>query len=298
MQQILVIVNRAARHARAAETAVRRALAHIPHEIVATVSRGHAIELARAARGRVAAVFAVGGDGTVNEVINGLAGSGVPLGIIPGGATNVFARILELPHEPLRAAQHALARLREGVARTLPVGRVAGRAFAFCAGAGLDGEIARRVEARRRLKRLLGRWFYLWECFAAFLSRYWMRQPRLTLVVGEQVRRALSVGVSNAPVYTIFGNWPIKVAPQAVLEKGVDVLAAAALKARSVPRYAWALFRSGSHLRLPYVSYFHDVGEAVVRGERPFPVQADGEYLGEHTEVSFSSEPDAIAVLA
>jgi diacylglycerol kinase family enzyme len=299
LMHVVVIVNRAARHARAAEAAVRRALTNIPHEIVTTMARGHAIELARrAVAERVTAVFAVGGDGTINEVINGLAGSDVPLGIVPGGSANVFARILDLPREPLRAAQDAVARLRSGVERRLPIGRVSGRAFAFCAGAGLDAEIAHRVESHPRLKRVLGRWFYLWECFAAYFSRFWMRRPDLIVTVGAQARRALSVAVSKASIYTMFGKAPIRVAPLAALEKGVDVLAAARLRARSIPRYAVALLRTGSHLRLRDVSYFHDVPHAVVRSDRPFRLQADGEYLGEHLEVRFECERDALSVLA
>ncbi len=120
-----------------------------------TRNRGHAAALAcRAMRDATDAVIVLGGDGTVNEVVNGLLTDGlhdrVPaLGVIPGGATNVFARALGLPNDPIEAAGMVLAALRTGHRRPVSMGRTDDRWFIFAAGVGFDAEIIARVDKRR-----------------------------------------------------------------------------------------------------------------------------------------------------
>src|SRR6476646_5955128 len=127
-------------------------------QIEETANRGHAAALAcRAMRSNVDVVVALGGDGTVNEIVNGLLTDGVhdgvpALGIVPAGSTNVFARALGLPNDPIEATGVLLEALRAGRRRRVSVGRLDERWFVFAAGVGFDAAInacGRKAASRR-----------------------------------------------------------------------------------------------------------------------------------------------------
>src|SRR5690242_6864906 len=128
-------------------------------QIEETANRGHAAALAcRAMRSNVDVVVALGGDGTVNEVVNGLLTDGVhdgvpALGVVPAASTNVFARALGLPNDPIEATGALLDGLRSGSRRPVSMGRVDDRWFVFAAGIGFDGAIVGGVEVQRRKGR-------------------------------------------------------------------------------------------------------------------------------------------------
>src|SRR5579859_4366983 len=130
-------------------------------DAVETQRRGHATDVAReAARDRYGLVIAFGGDGTVNEAANGLAGSGVPLTCLPGGSANVFCKLLGIPGELVDATEHLLALADRFAPRAVDLGLVDGRHFTFTAGVGLDADVVRAVDARPRLKRRFGPYFF------------------------------------------------------------------------------------------------------------------------------------------
>ncbi len=126
-------------------------------DAVDTESRGHATELCReAAHEGYDVVVAFGGDGTVNEAANGLAGSDTPLTCLPGGSTNVFCRLLGIPPEIVDATEHLLGLADDWRPRRVDLGDVNGRAFTFSAGVGLDASVVERVDAHPHLKARLG----------------------------------------------------------------------------------------------------------------------------------------------
>ena len=139
--------------------AVEHALAGVALEVLLTERPEHATELARSIGG-VDALLVYGGDGLLNEALNGVDGS-IPVGIVPGGRTNVVARVLGLPAAPVDAVRT----LRAGSPRTVSLGRVNGRRFSFAAGIGFDAELVRRVDERGRRAdgRRPGDFAFTWE---------------------------------------------------------------------------------------------------------------------------------------
>jgi len=125
-------------------------------EAVETAAPGHATELARAAAAAAADVLLVnGGDGTINEAVNGLAGTATALAVLPGGTANVWAKEARIPRDPVKAMRAAVG----GERRRIDLGRANGRCFLLMCGVGLDGEVVQRVNPR--LKRRLGALAYL-----------------------------------------------------------------------------------------------------------------------------------------
>ena len=123
-------------------------------EAIDTQERNHATEICReAAREGYDVVVAFGGDGTVNEAANGLAGSDTPLTSLPGGSTNVWARTLGIPNDVVDATEHLLSMADSFEPRQVDLGRVNGRYFVFASGVGLDASVVERVDSTRCARR-------------------------------------------------------------------------------------------------------------------------------------------------
>src|SRR5215208_4234537 len=147
---------------------------------VDTQAKGHAIELCReAAHEGYDVVVAFGGDGTVNEAANGLAGSRTPLTCLPGGATNVYCRTLGIPNDVVDATEHLLRMADEFEPRKVDTGKVNGRHFVFSAGIGLDASVVERVDAQPRLKARLGPWYFTWAALTALKRATPLEMPTL-----------------------------------------------------------------------------------------------------------------------
>src|SRR5215212_5179573 len=139
-------------------------------EAVDTQRKAHATELCRAAADEgYDVVVAFGGDGTVNEVANGLAGSDTVLTCLPGGATNVYCRMLGIPTDVVDATEHLLGLADTWRTRAVDVGRVNDRWFTFSAGAGLDAAVVERVDAHPGLKARFGPWYFAQSAIRTFL---------------------------------------------------------------------------------------------------------------------------------
>jgi diacylglycerol kinase family enzyme len=248
-------------------------------ETLLTERRGHATELAAAATGD--AVFVFGGDGVVNEVLNGLP-PGKPLGLVPGGYTNVLARALAVPSDPAKALRR----------RRISVGRANGRRFAFSAGIGVDSEAVRELETRRRVDgRRRGDLAYA-RVIAGRLAKGY--EPRLEI---EGLGRAAQLFVSNDAVFTYAGPRPFRFSPEARFELGLDVVAPERAGMLSALRYASRLFTGRGLVGLPGVLHAHDVDSIRAVCDEPLPLEADGEDLGDVTEAVFEAERDAVDVL-
>ena len=281
-------------------TVIERALtSDFDVDLVHTAHRGHATELARGAD-KYDLVVAMGGDGTVNEVANGLVGTDVPLAIIPGGGTNVFARSLGIPEDPIEATGLLLAH-RSATPRRVTLGRADGRYFLFTCGVGLDGAIVRAVERRRALRRVMGQGRYVWTGLTSFFFRFNRRTPRVTVRWGSELEQRrdgqfLAI-VQNASPYTYLGDRPIRLCPEADLDLGLDVVALDRASLIFVLRTVFRAFGRGKHTRGRHMLSLHDQPRVEVVSEVMLPVQMDGEYIGEYDRLLFEAVPDAISLL-
>ncbi len=279
-------------------------------DVAETTSRGHASELAARARlDGVDVVVALGGDGTVNEVLDGLLADGpspdVPrLAVVPGGSANVFARALGLPREPIEATGAILERLRDGRERTIGLGRLqaegAERWFTFCAGFGLDAEIVREVEQRRVAGARSTPGLYLRTGLRHFLLSSDRRTPAIT-IASEQAEPITQISmaiIANTTPWTYFGQRPMAPTPEASFDSGLDLFALHRLGIFGTGLKVARLIGGASSLRGRNVVALHDVGVLTLRGDRPLAAQVDGEYLGEFNEVEFRAVPNAITVVA
>lgn len=251
-----------------------------------TERAGHAIELARAAEGDV--LYAYGGDGAFNEVLNGLERD-VPVGLVPGGHTNVFPRALGLPRDAVEAARQ----LRAGRTRRISLGRVNGRRFGFAAGIGVDADAVRRVDELGRAHdgRRPGDLMY-----ARVVSQLLLRGYEPALELGE-LGRAAVVLVSNDAVFSYVGPRRLTFSPQARFELGFDVIAPERVRARSLPRLLGRLAAGRGLADAGGVLSGHDLDRLEVVCDSSMPLQVDGEDLGDVTEAVFEAERDAISVL-
>jgi diacylglycerol kinase family enzyme len=260
-------------------------------DVQLTEHRGHATELARDADGEVEAIYVFSGDGGFNEVLNGVDG-GTPLGFVPGGGASVLPRALGVPRDPTVAAQ----RLLEGRTRRISLGRVNGRRFGFSAGVGLDAELVRRVDARGRTREhgRAGNLAFALEALQLLASSRFRLEP--VLVVRGHGRAAFALA-ANCDPYTYAGRLPLHVAPLARFEGGLDVVGARALRPVSLPRFLTYVVRGAGQERARDILYARDVDRAEVVCDRPLPLQADGEDLGDVVDVLFEAERDAMTIL-
>jgi diacylglycerol kinase family enzyme len=271
-------------------------------DVVLTKRGGHATHLARgAAHEGVDLVVALGGDGTVNEVVNGLAGTSVPMAILPGGGINVLARSIGMPADPIEATAHLL-RNRNRPPRRVPLGRADDRYFTSSCGIGLDGAIVQQVERRRALKRAGRSGYYAWTALRVFFGRYGRRRPRVHLRWGPGLERRrdglfLAIAQKSDP-YTFLGPRPIRLCPKADLQGGLDLLALDTLRVGFVLRVIASAFGSGRRVRSRHALYLHDQRRIEVTCDEPLPVQADGEYVGDRDRVLLEMVPDALSLLA
>jgi len=259
-------------------------------EVRLTTRSGEASELASEAAGQVDALYVFGGDGTFNEALNGIDAS-TPLGLIPGGGTSVLPRALGLPRDPVEAAR----RLAGGSTRCIGVGRVNGHRFGFGAGIGLDAEIVRAVDdlGRRPDGRRPGDLSFAWTGVRT-ASRHRFRLDPVLEVVGHG-RAALAL-VSNCAAYSYAGRLALRVAPEASFEGGLDLVAPVRLRARDLPRVLREAFMGGQRRPDRYL-YVHDTDRLEIVCDRPLPLQADGEDLGDVEAAVFEAERDAVTVL-
>ncbi|SRR6266550_1075972 len=304
----LLVVNPAATTTtkKGRDVLVRALASDLKLEVEETSHRGHAAALAcRAARDGVDVVVALGGDGTVNEVVNGLltdgAHAGLPLlAVVPGGSTNVFARVLGLPEDPVEATGEILDGLRARRTRPVGLGRAGDRWFTFNAGFGLDAEVVRLIERRRRggdgnsQSR-----YYVRRAVAHFFRHYDRRHPAIVLDrPGEQPEQGLFyVMVANAAPWTYLRDRPVNLAPEASFDTGLDVFAPRTMRTLTTLRYITGALRGGAGPRGRRLLRLHDLGEFTLRADRPMALQTDGDYLGEHEEVRLVAVPAALRVV-
>ena len=254
--------------------------------VVFTERAGHATELARDADAEAVVVFS--GDGGFNEALNG-ARPETLLGFVPGGGTSVLPRVLGLPRDPVAAARQ----LAVGRTRRIALGRANGRRFGFAAGAGLDAELIRRMDARGRRPdgKRPGDAVFAWTAVRTLAETRVRFDPALEV---DGHGRAAFALVANADPYSYVGRLPLRLPRGARLEGGLDLLGPRALRLRSLPGAMRYLLTGRT--RLPLLE-LHDQDRIEIRCDAPMPLQLDGEDLGDVDSVLLEAERDAVSVL-
>jgi diacylglycerol kinase family enzyme len=278
-------------------------------EVSETHRRGHATRFAQGAASRgIDVVVSVGGDGTVNEVVNGLAGSTTTLAVLPGGSTNVFARQLGFTNDPEAAAEEILDGLRRGSERTIGLGKVNGRYFCFHVGMGFDAAVVERVERFGSLKRWLGHPLFAYAAVSTWARGYDRKRPAFSVETAgiPDAKGAVPVSVVegffavalNIDPYTYVGSRPLSLAPAAQLNTPLSVVCVGSMRLDRFVRASLAAVRGGETLnRTPYVTRIDGLHGFTVRGRRPFPWQVDGDHLGDTDLLEFSYQPDCLNVV-
>jgi len=272
-------------------------------DAVDTEGRGHATEICReAAHEGYDVVVAFGGDGTVNEAVNGLARSEAPLTCLPGGTTNVYCRLLGIPPEIVDATEHLLRLADDWRPRRVDLARVNDRYFTFSSGVGLDASVVERVDAHPRLKARLGEYYFTYAAVTTFLRRYLVRPPRIELEAQGERLSGVTAVVQNATPYTYFNHWPIE------LGEGTDLvsghLAGAVLHRANPVDMPTVIVRAFSGrariVRHRQVTGFTGARDVTVRSAdgRPVPLQVDGDYIGDVVEARYGVAPRALSVVS
>lgn len=272
-------------------------------DAIDTEARDHATELCReAAEEGYDVVVAFGGDGTVNEAANGLAGSDTPLSCLPGGRTNVYCRMLGIPTDVVDATEHLLRIADDWRPRRVDLACVNERHFVFSAGVGLDASVVERVDAHPRLKAHLGEWYYTSTGVQTFTRGYLVHPPRLEAELEAEHVTGVTAIVQNAAPYTFFGNRPVHMGEGATLDSGD--LAGVVLERASpidIPTIIWrALSKRARLARHRRVHPFNGLSGLRVRSldGRSLPLQVDGDFIGEVQDAVFSLTPGGIAVVS
>ena len=266
-----------------------------------TARRGHATRLAAAAAADGADVVVVlGGDGTLNEAANGLAGTTTALAAVPGGSTNVFARTLGLPDDPIEATGALLDALSNNSIQRIGLGSVNGRYFLFHVGIGFDAAVVAQVERRGSLKRWAKHALFAWAAFDTWLRKYNRKRAHFSVRVEGQptVDDAMFTVCLNTDPYTFIGTRPFTIAPEASLDRPLSIVTLRTLNAVPLLRILSSALGSGRQLRNnKNVSFHADVTHVQIDGFGPIPHQVDGDYLGDVEHLDLRYEPDALSLV-
>jgi diacylglycerol kinase family enzyme len=247
-------------------------------------------------------VVALGGDGTVNEVVNGLLHAGpqdaLPaLGVVPAGSTNVFARALGFPNSAIEATSQLLEALLADRRRRIGLATANERWFTFNAGLGLDAGSVRRVERARHKGRPATQPLYVRSAIREYLFGDAGAKPVLTLERegAEPVRLALAL-VSQADPWTYLGDRPVRPCPQASFDTGLDLFGLTTAPVTAVLRHLQQILAKDPHPHGKRVVSLHDVPALSLVADRPLAFQLDGDDLGDQLRVDLRAVPHALDV--
>jgi diacylglycerol kinase family enzyme len=300
--QVTLIVNPIASSVtRRARVVIQKAIS-ADHQVTVeeTTRKGQAIRLAHSAvRAGAEAVIALGGDGTINEVANGVLGKRCLVAPLPGGSTNVFARAIGYPNDAVEATGLLLEALAARSVTPASVGLANGRAFLFHVGAGFDAAVVARVEKRGPLKRYVGHPLFVASTLATWYRGVDRRRPwfRVETSHGDQVEGAMAAVALNTAPYTYLGSHPLDLAPEASLSRPLTVLALTSLSPTMLPALLRTAFGPGGLPDRSRTRHWPDVASARIVGHRPFPYQLDGELMNPVEQLELVHRPDAIQLL-
>jgi diacylglycerol kinase family enzyme len=309
---VLLVVNSFASSVTARNTVVvhRELARHHDVQVVETNRRGHATRFAQDAANRgVDVVIGYGGDGTLNEVATGIAGTDSALGVLPGGSTNVFARTLGMPNDPVGAVKMLATALdTPDDIRPIGLGRVNGRYFCFHTGVGYDAAVVKAVEKRASVKRWLGHPLFIYAALSTWMRTYDRDEPHFSLnfddgtpgdpEAGSEVSDGFFTIVLNTNPYTYLGNRPLDLSPAATLDRGLVVVTFRTMQATAILRSLAGALRGGGVKPSAHLDERRDVSSFTIEHVQPFPYQLDGDYLGETNRLQFTHVPNAVRLVS
>ncbi len=301
--KVLLLVNSSASSVTARGRVVIQKALSADHDVTLaeTTRRNHATRLARqAATDGVDVVVVLGGDGTLNEAANGLAGTTTALAPLPGGSTNVFSRQLGLPDDPIEATGVTLEALAAQSIRSIGLGSVNGRYFLFHVGIGFDAAVVEQVERRSTFKRWAGHPLFVYAGFDTWFRHYDTKRPHFAVrhEDGKVVDDGYFAIVFNSNPYTYLGTRPLNIAPDATLDRGLASMTLRTLGFVAFGSLILSSMGTGERIRRDKrVDYRHDLASVDVEGYGPVPYQVDGDFLGEVEHLAFRHEPDALRLV-
>jgi diacylglycerol kinase family enzyme len=305
MRALLVVNPKATTTSVRARDVLAHALAsEVKLDVVETTHRGHAVELAtQAAIDGLDVVVALGGDGTVNEVVNGLLHAGIQpdlpaLAVVPAGSTNVFARALGMPNSAIDATSQLLEALLEDRTRTIGLSLADDRWFTFNAGLGLDAGAVHRVEKARAKGKTATQPLYIRSAVKEYFLGVAKHQPVITLERegAEPLRLALAL-ICQADPWTYLGTRGVRPCPGASFDTGLDVFGLTTTPLTAILRHLRQILVAEPHPKGKRVVNLHDLPELTLTADMPLPFQLDGDGLGERTRVRLRSVPHALRVV-
>ncbi len=289
--------------AHALESRLKLTVAHTDH-------RGHAIEIARdAAREGIDMVIVHGGDGTVNEVVNGILGEAGPggaapaLGVVPGGSANVFARALGISPDPIVATNQLVDLLsdyrRRKTWRRIGLMDCQERWCVFTAGMGVDGDVVAAVEAQRDKGRKVTASRYIRVAVREMLASA-RKEPQLTLHLPDRapVSGVHFAFVSNSSPWTYANNRAVWTNPTTTFEGGIGVFAITSMNVWANLQLVRRMVSKRPRIEARHLIRDDDVAWVKVTSDTPVACQIDGDYLGPRRSMTFTAVPDALGVLA
>ncbi len=311
MRAILIVNPNATTTTPRTRDIITRALSSaIDLEVIDTTHRLHAMDLARQARrDGLDAVITLGGDGTVNEAVNGLLSDGVAAGIpmlgtIPGGSANVFARSLGLSEDPVDATAEIIEALAEGRRRTIGLGLAEyngrKRYFMCNAGLGIDAEIIEEMDRQRASGASATPARYVGTALTQFFTKTERREPALTIERPgiEPVPGVFLAIIQNSSPWTYLGPIAVDPCPRASFDAGLDLFAPRSLGVLQTVNYVQRmLLRQRSKYPFGGVLTLHDQSQLHITSTRPISLQIDGEAAGSVLELTVTSSPRALTVL-
>jgi diacylglycerol kinase family enzyme len=276
-------------------------------EAVETQEANHATRLAAEAAGEgFDLVVVFGGDGTLNEVANGLAGSGTPVSVLPGGSTNVICRTLGIPLDLVDAAEHLIAIADSFTPRPMDLGVVNGRRFLFASGFGLDADVVKRVDENPKLKSNTGKWFYAYSALSSFYSYCLGSPPKVQVSAGQisGLTGATAI-VQNSSPFTYFGSRPIELCEGVELDDGRLGLAVLERFAQRdapslIPRLLSSRLAVPDSRRVVHQAGLKEItAEAVAEDsvDASLPLHVDGDYIGDFSRAEWSVDPAALRIV-
>ena len=297
--QLLLIVNPfASSVSPRTQVLVQRALGE-KHEVqvAETTRRNHATRLAEdAARRGIDGIVVLGGDGTVNEVANGVVGTDCAMLPLPGGSTNVFCRTLGLPDDPQEAVEFSLRAIDQDLIKSVGIGSINGRYFLFHSGIGFDAAVVEQVERQGDLKRYLNHPLFVYAALKTWLKHYDRTEPAFAIEFPDgRVDDGYFTIMLNTDPYTYLGNLPLNVAPEATLDRGLAAVTLRSLRSSHLLRIVMDALRPPAGLSTnKHLDMRPDLTEAVLRARRPVPVQVDGDFIGSYDELVFKHHPNVL----
>jgi diacylglycerol kinase family enzyme len=300
--RLLLIVNTSASSVTArARVVIQKALS-ADHDVVLkeTNRRGHAARLAQgAAADGTDVVVVLGGDGTLNEATNGLAGTPTALAVLPGGSTNVFARTIGMENDPIEATSQLLSALSAGSVERVGLGQANTRYFLFHAGIGFDAAVVARVEKLASLKRYTGPAVFIWAALLTWVKGYDRSHPAFSATAGDlTVGRGYFAICLNADPYTFFGSRPMHLVPGTSLATPLSLVTFDRLTLGSLGPVLAAAFGPGLKRDGPaHVHVRRDIRAATITCLRPVPYQLDGDYVGEANQIELRWAAEALSLV-